>query len=705
MGKSKQKPQKQPKQPKQPKVPKQPKQKRQSSMFSIRNKIVVCFLVPIVFMVILGALSYKKAASGMSDSFKESTQQTINMAMEYIDVSNSFIEAEALKYVVDSELGKYFIGVFDSDPAKKRALVDQVKTDILASQVGNSFISNIHIITESKTAMLSTKSKSQQGIYDEYMKEMAPDGKLAKWEDHHNVLDEYLLLPQKDYILTCQRTAQSGKAVIVIDVKADAIQSFLEGLDMGDNSIVGFVTAGGRELAVRREAGAEKGTFVKDKVVFADKDFYKAAGNVDGVQEVTYEGNSYLFFHNTSEKTGATVCALVPMQVVTSQAEAIKQLTVMGVLVSSMIALLVGLGITAGIRKNMSRISGSLKVVAQGNLATRVAVSGRDEFQGLAAAANDMIAHNKQLVQKVSTATDRLALSAGEVTEASGVIQEYSADIAQAISEINDGMEKQSVHAQECVSKTDTLSEEIQQVNRIAREVETLVTNAEEMIRHGMELVTVLGERAGETTAVTAQVEKSILELKKESEIINEFVGMITDISEQTNLLSLNASIEAARAGEAGRGFAVVAEEIRKLADNSAEAAGEIRNNVAHISAQTVVSVESAKQAGSMVALQTEAVQEVTGVFQDMNQAMKDLFESLKLILEGTEQADKEREDALEAVRNISSIIEETAQSAEVVKTVAENLQRNVENLNGTAEGLDENMSGLKTEISVFKTE
>lgn len=682
------------------------KQKGQTLMFSIRNKIVVCFLVPILFMIILGTISYQKAARGMSESFKESTQQTIDMATDYIDVSNSFIEAEALKYVVDSDLGKYFLGVYDNDPTKRRALIDQVKTDILASQVGNSFISNIHIVTESKTSMISTKSKAQQGIYDKYMEEMAPHGVLDKWEDHHDALDEYLQIPKKDYILTCQREVQNGKAVVVIDVKAGAIQSFMEGLDLGDGSIIGFVTAGGREIAVLREAGAESGALIKDQVVFADKDFFLQAGNDEaGAQEVVYEGRTYLFFHNTSETTKATVCALVPIQVVTSQAESIKQLTVMGVLVSSIIVIFIGVWIASGIRKNMRRISGSLEVVAQGNLATEVAVAGRDEFQGLAAAANDMIANNKQLVQKVSMATDKLAVSAGEVTEASGVIQEYSADITHAINEINDGMEKQSIHAQECVSKTGTLSEEIQQVNRIAREVETLVSNAEEMIRHGMELVTVLGERANQTTAVTAQVEESIQELKKESEIINEFVGMITDISEQTNLLSLNASIEAARAGEAGRGFAVVAEEIRKLADNSAEAAGEIRNNVEHISAQTVVSVESAKQAGSMVALQTEAVQEVTGVFQNMNQAMEDLFESLKMILEGTEQADREREDALEAVRNISQIIEETAQSAEVVKNVAENLQRNVENLNGTAESLDENMSGLKTEIAVFKTE
>ena len=689
---------------------KQQKQKRGSQqgktvLFSIRSKIIVCFLVPIIFMVMLGIISYQKAAEGMSTSFRESTQETINMASAYVDMTNSFIEAEALKYVVDSELGKYFIGVYGNDPVKETTLANQVKRQILASQVGNSFISNIYIITEETTPMISTKSKSQNGIYEAYMAEMAPDGNLADWDDHHDVLDEKLLVPKDSYILTCQRKAQTGKAVIVIDVKADAIRSFLQDMNLGDGSYVGFVTAGGREIAVQHLAGEETGTPVEDRTVFADKDFFAQTGAAQEAQEVVFEGENYLYFSNVSEKTGATMCALVPMHVVTSQAESIKNLTVMGVVVSSVIAALIGLAITSGIRGNMHRISGSLKVVADGNLATQVSVRGNDEFQGLAAAANNMIANNKQLVQKVNLATDKLAVSADEVTEASGVIQEYSVDIAHAISEINDGMEKQSVHAQECVVKTGTLSEEIQQVSNIAREVESLVANAEEMIHHGMELVQVLGERAGETTAVTAKVEESILELKKESEIIDRFVGMITDISEQTNLLSLNASIEAARAGEAGRGFAVVAEEIRKLADNSAEAAGEIRNNVGHISAQTTVSVESAKQAGSMVALQTEAVSEVTGVFRDMNQAMDDLFCGLKQILEKTGQADRDREDALEAVQNISAIIEETAQSAEVVRTVAENLQRNVENLNGTAESLDENMSGLKTEIAVFKTE
>ncbi len=679
-------------------------------LFSIRAKIFLCFLVPILFLILVGVFSYKKAAAGMYDTFRDSNEQTINMANQYLDVSNSFIEAEALKYAFQSDLGKYMIGLYETDAVQRKTVINSVGSSIRASQAGNDFISNIHIVTEEDVQMLSTKAGGTvMGIYKEYKDEMlgySDNGKkLPEWVDYHKTLDETLGLKQSDYIMAYQTTPQSGKGFIVIDVKASAIQQFLDSLDMGDGSIIGFVTQSGREIISEKLPDGQESTRADGETVFYGQDFFNNLEDQQTTKEVSINGKSYLFFYSRMERTNAAVCALVPMEIVNGQADDIRNVTIAVVLIACVVAVLIGIIISTGIQKNMKRISGRLEEVAEGNLTTKVSVKGHDEFNNLAVVANHMINNNKKLVQKVSGATDTLESSAQEVRQASNVMKDYSVNIIQAIDEINDGITKQSEHAEECVRKTDTLSEEIQNVSSIAGQVEGLVSEAENMINHGMQMVQTLGERATKTTDVTIKVETSIEELKKESEIINEFVETITDISEQTNLLSLNASIEAARAGEAGRGFAVVAEEIRKLADHSAEAAGEIQNNVTHITDQTVNSVENAKQARDMVALQTEAVQEVVGVFDDMNQCMQKLFDALKEIVSSTEQADKEREDTLAAVKNISDIIAETAEGTKLVQSVAAKLQENVDTMNQTAQSLGDNMNDLKSEISVFKTE
>ena len=679
-------------------------------LFSICAKIFLCFLVPILFLILVGVFSYKKAAAGMYDTFRDSNEQTINMANQYLDVSNSFIEAEALKYAFQSDLGKYMIGLYETDAVQRKTVINSVGSSIRASQAGNDFISNIHIVTEEDVQMLSTKAGGTvMGIYKDYKNEMlgySDNGKkIPEWVDYHNTLDDTLGLKQSDYIMAYQTTPQSGKGFIVIDVKASAIQQFLDSLDMGDGSIIGFVTQSGREIISEKLPDGQESTRADGETVFYGQDFFNNLEDQQTTKEVSINGKSYLFFYSRMERTNAAVCALVPMEIVNGQADDIRNVTIAVVLIACVVAVLIGIIISTGIQKNMKRISGRLEEVAEGNLTTKVSVKGHDEFNNLAVVANHMINNNKKLVQKVSGATDTLESSAQEVRQASNVMKDYSVNIIQAIDEINDGITKQSEHAEECVRKTDTLSEEIQNVSSIAGQVEGLVSEAENMISHGMQMVQTLGERATKTTDVTIKVETSIEELKKESEIINEFVETITDISEQTNLLSLNASIEAARAGEAGRGFAVVAEEIRKLADHSAEAAGEIQNNVTHITDQTVNSVENAKQARDMVALQTEAVQEVVGVFDDMNQCMQKLFDALKEIVSSTEQADKEREDTLAAVKNISDIIAETAEGTKLVQSVAAKLQENVDTMNQTAQSLGDNMNDLKSEISVFKTE
>lgn len=682
-------------------------QKGNSKIFGIRNKIAICFLIPILFMIVIGVLSYQKAANGLSEKFRESTGQTIDMATEYIDMSCTFIESEGMKLAFNTTLTDYLKGTLENDLVAKADALKSIQADMLSAQTSNPFIDNIHIVTKENVSMLSTGiSTSSKGFLTAYKEEMGADARgITSWVDDHTSLDEYLDLKGSNYILAYQLLANGNSGCVVVDVKESAISDFLEELDLGESSITGFITAGGRELISERTSDGEESLLTEGEAVFTDQDFYQAVNeeNLSGSSEVTYKGDKYLFIYSRSEERGFTVCTLVPMSVVTSQAQEIKALTVGLVILACVIVLIIGMMITGGIQANMKRISKKFGEVAEGDLTVQVNAKGRDEFQGLAGSANHMIVHTKKLVNKVSDATIQLDKSSRDVEADSTVISEYSQEITSAINEINEGIGRQTEHAQKCVDLTDVLSDDIQAVSRVVERVEALVEETEALIGQGMDIVQVLGERAKETTEITETVSRSIISLKEESEIINSFVGTITAISGQTNLLSLNASIEAARAGDAGKGFAVVAEEIRKLADDSAKAAEQIRSNVSNIDAQTANSVANADRAQEMVALQTEAVEKAVAVFREMKEQMDELVQGLKDIVDSTDKADSERSDTVQAVKDISGIIEETAAKAEVVRDIADRLLLSVNNLNNTAEVLGNNMDELKQEISVFK--
>lgn len=675
---------------------------------SIRNKVILCFMIPILFMVIVGVAAYQKAASGMSNKFKESTIQTLSKATEYIDLGCTFIEAESTKYATDPSLVQLMQGLYKSDPINELNVSNNFKTTIVGSQGTNAFVTDIHIIPRSGSNILTTKTNAtMDGILQEYLDSLGMTrNDVDEWIDQHPAMDEKLGTSQSDYILSNEVMSEKGGFLVVIDISSKTIRDFLGGLDLGDGSIVGFVTEGGRELICENLPEGKKSELTEGEKVFYGQDFYTKVmegEQTNGAVDVTYNGKRYFFIYSESSKNRSAVCALVPKGIVTGQADDIRTITVWLVVLACLIAASVGMVIVKSIQNNMNHISHKFEEVAKGDLTVRVNAKGHDEFRYLAASATNMVTNTKQLVNKVTGASGELEDSADEVKHASSVIDRYSKKITMAIEDINEGMTRQAQDAQECVFKTDVLSNEIKVVSNVIETVEKLVGETEDMINHGMEIVQLLGERAQETTEITTKVGESIENLRKESETISGFVVTITDITEQTNLLSLNASIEAARAGESGKGFAVVAEQIRKLADDSAAAAGEIGHNVEHISAQTLNSVASAEQAKDMVALQTQAVGEVIDVFREMQDRMKQLVDGLKQMIIAIGRADRERSEAVSAVKNISAVIDETAESSETVKDVAKGLMENVGNLSKTAKALSENMNGLKAEISVFK--
>ena len=619
---------------------------KKTGIFGLRNKIYLCFLVPIVFMIVVGMVSYRYAEDGLSQKYMESTQQTANMATDYMDVSCSRVKSAALQYAYDADLEKYFLGLPGQSAMDKTNFYTDTRVKLMASQTADSFINDIYVITMPGNNCLTTRTLDKKdGFYKDLLaeiQEMSSDSNtIKKWISHHDTIDETYGVNSSSYFLSFAAQSSQKMGYVVVDVSSSAVRDLLSGMDLGDGSIIGFVTDDGKEIACTRDE-EDKAVFF-DEEVFTGQDFYaQSAGSeeLSGNLEIKYNDKQYLYIYSRSEETGVMFCSLIPSSVVTGQAEKIKNITIAFVIIACIISLLIGSVIAHGILKNMKRISKSLNKVTQGDLTVQVSAGGHDEFQSLARTATNMVLNNKKLVQKLAGTTVQLEASSDDVHNVSNSINEYSSDITKAIDEISIGMTKQSEHAGECVVKTNELSEKMKAISDMVEKAEQLSDKTEKMIRQGTEIVETLSARARETSEITSKVGESIELLKKESETINGFAQTINEISAQTNLLSLNASIEAARAGEAGRGFSVVAEEIRKLADDSSVAAGEIKKKVENIASQTMATVENANKAEEMVAHQQEAVAQVTTVFQEMNNQMQELFENLKEIGDCTASAD-----------------------------------------------------------------
>lgn len=250
------------------------KRKKSSFMLlGIRNKIVLCFLVPIVFMIIVGVSAYQKAATGMREKFQESTIQTIDMAREYIEMSCVFIESEGTRYAFATNVSNYVGGALENDPVAKMLALENINLDLLTSLSANPFISNIHIIPNENLTILTTGSKqNEKGILSEHRQEVVSSGRdILKWIDNHPSLDASLETDDSTYILSYEKMTKYNDGCVVIDISRSAIEDFISGIDLGEGSIVGFVTGNGREIISLSSENTEDAS--SEEVIFFEQDF------------------------------------------------------------------------------------------------------------------------------------------------------------------------------------------------------------------------------------------------------------------------------------------------------------------------------------------------------------------------------------------------------------------------------------------------
>lgn len=667
--------------------------KQLNKLNSIAVKLIAGFMVVIVLIIAFGTVSYNSSSSAMIKSHKQSMAGTINTTATYLELGMSQVSSEAQKIIENNDFYNYYRGAYKNDKPREYMMWSSLYNIVQTVASASDFIMAISVFASYGDG-ISSAGELNNGFYNTFKESINGNTEDGLWISSHEELDSQLKIDKNKYAASFVQSFVNFDGYVVIDINAKAVTNVLKNLELDDGSIIGYIAPDGTEIL----------NIDSQESVFPGQDFYKKASSGSSLPSIVkYQKQKYLFVFSNIAETGFNVCCLVPEKIMLKQAYEIRNLTIGITVVAIIIAFLIAIFLAYSIYKAIRSATVVLEKAAGGDLTGSVQMKRKDEFGILGNSINSMISNMKVLLNKVDQVSGLVQSSSDDVTRASGLLASSSDEICNAVSKIESGTSSQATEAENCLEQMALLSEKINTLTANTSAIESISNNTKTYASQGIEIIDKLSKRAKDTQDVTKAVIDGISKLNDESNMIENIVEVISSISDQTSLLSLNASIEAARAGDSGKGFAVVADEIRKLADESMQAVGKISDIITRINSQTVITVETARRAEQIVGAQQDALVTTVNLFNTINKYVEELVENLEDITSGIDQMSVTKDQTLSAIQSISDVSERSAASALQVSATIVNQMDAVKQLNNNAETLNNNSKDLLGAVTQFK--
>lgn len=402
--------------------------------------------------------------------------------------------------------------------------------------------------------------------------------------------------------------------------------------------------------------------------------------------------------------TGWKVISTAPSEEVFADLSEAFQIAIITLLLSVAIALVASLFLGITLSRPVVKVSEVLKHAAGGDMTSRVNIKRRDEIGDMARNLNEMTVSVAGIIQVIREKSNTVE---GVATALSATSEQIAASSGQVAESIQEAAKELAVQVEELAGMRELLESLDTSLNNMSDSLQSVKAGSdmtEKLSREGTGQIHRLGESLQEIQSAFEKALGNINALSEDIKKVDNITALIKSISDQTNLLSLNAAIEAARAGEAGKGFAVVADQIRVLADQSRSSTDSITKILKTILQETAGIVDASNEARSKLVEQVMVIDGTTKAFEGILDSVFDTVPKINRTYEGTRKVVDEKNRLVEKVQQVAQAAEHANATTQQVAASAEEMTAATQEITSTAQGLEEVSRELVEKVSVFKT-
>ena len=273
----------------------------------------------------------------------------------------------------------------------------------------------------------------------------------------------------------------------------------------------------------------------------------------------------------------------------------------------------------------------------------------------------------RSIILDIHSVSDQLGNSSATTKKISDALNQAADSQADSMNDVKTTLNQLATGVQDLALHATTLSGVVDETNQKSSRAKENMQQTVTVASQGRADMEGVNKAMSSIVSAMEQLEAIVDKVGTSTEKINTMVGIISDISDQTNLLSLNAAIEAARAGDAGRGFAVVAEEIRKLAEVSASSASEISETINEVNSQVSYMVQQTEESVTHIKENSEKITVSCGIFERIYENVTETDNMISEIVTEIAHVD-------DVATNIAALSEEQSASTEEILASTENL-------------------------------